>query len=139
MEEELARSRLGALLAALQAVEVPAEAVAESLAGDLGGWRAVTLLELWRAVCRLRLLRQQAHAQRGRLMPSLPHERAWLRWRTTLSAGAAGVPACRRPVSETKIRRAWIVVPFKISAVPSTNSSSHSTRPLYTSVTPLRT
>eukprot|EP00966_Prymnesium_polylepis_P012310 282609-Prymnesium_polylepis.1 len=49
-------SRLGALLSSLQSAEYVIEAAATRLAGEHGGWAAVTLLELWRTLCRLRLL-----------------------------------------------------------------------------------
>ena len=53
-EEALRSSRLGVLLAALQSAEFVLEALATRLAGERGGWVAVSVLELWKAACRLR-------------------------------------------------------------------------------------
>ena len=49
-------SRLGALLSALQSMELLADSAAEQIFGTAGGWGVVTILEAWKALCRLRLI-----------------------------------------------------------------------------------
>ena len=70
-------SRLAALLSMLQSWDYVAESLTQHVVGERAGWIAVTLLEAWKATCRLRLL---SHVKRGRLMssfaPNEPHE-AW--------------------------------------------------------------
>lgn len=56
---DLKMSRLGAIISALQSAEYLLETVATRLVGAHGGWTVVTLLESWRAACRLRLLSLQ--------------------------------------------------------------------------------
>lgn len=66
--EDAAASNLASILEHLQTVDIYVEALADSVAGASGWWSAVTGLELWKVVCRLRLLGLQPS---GRLMRSL--------------------------------------------------------------------
>lgn len=69
--DEEAATQLALLLEFLQSSDVFVEAVADSVAGAAGWWSAVSALELWKALCRLRLLALQPA---GMLMRSLVSE-----------------------------------------------------------------
>ena len=73
-EAALEASRLGALLSTLQSAEYMLESVATRLAGESGGWTVITLLEVWRTVCRLRLLSLMPRGSHQRLIRSVASE-----------------------------------------------------------------
>jgi len=68
-DAQLAASRLGSLVSSAQSSELLIEMVAEMLLGVRGHQRVFLVLELYKAICRLRLLRLQPS---GCLMRSLP-------------------------------------------------------------------
>ena len=92
-ERLLAAARIGTLVSSAQSAELLIEMAAEMLLGVRGHQRVFLVLELYKAVCRLRLLRLQPA---GCLMRSLPPDDGaddgssfgWLGGRTKLAAGA---------------------------------------------------
>lgn len=71
-------SRLAALLSFLQSWDYAAESLTQHALGERAGWAVVSILEVWKAACRLRLL---LHVEQGRLMSSFaldePQEETW--------------------------------------------------------------
>ena len=66
-ESSARANRLAAILTLLQSCDYVAESASQYLLGDRGCWIVVTLLEAWKALCRLRLI---SHVAPGRLMSS---------------------------------------------------------------------
>ena len=93
----LESSRLGVLISTLQSAEYLLETAATRIAGDHGGWAVVTLLEFWRATCRLRLLRLQPR-QPEQLLQSVFVEEAsnGERWANVASRIGASSPLRHR-------------------------------------------
>ena len=66
MSEDTSRltaSRLGALLSVLQSFDFIVESLTRSLPNKLTGWVLVTVIEAWKAACRIRLLSTRAPGQ----------------------------------------------------------------------------
>ena len=74
-DDEVEASRIAALLSLLQSWDYVAESLSQHAIGERAGWTLVTLLEAWKAACRLRLL---SYVKKGRLLcsfaPNQPQE-----------------------------------------------------------------
>jgi hypothetical protein len=71
-DARLQRARLGTMLATLQSLDLFMESLSDWIApADHGGWVVVSLLEAWKALCRLRLL---CTLDRGQLLCSFGPE-----------------------------------------------------------------
>jgi hypothetical protein len=95
--ERLRASRLAALLGALQQLDYVAETLGQYIFGERAAWLLLTILEAWKALCRLRLL---THSQPGRLMSSFPRDEetqeSWSSVIGRLSASTALSPLRKR-------------------------------------------
>ena len=76
-EDDVDASRLSALLGFLQSWDYAAESLAQHLIGERAGWALVTVLEAWKASCRLRLL---SHVGDRRLMGSFASSEGQEAW-----------------------------------------------------------